>query len=176
MSGEGITTTIEDDIRIQIFVQSDVTSWIGHYALVTMTLSYWWDHTHIIHIHQNSAVMSYSERIRDLLIQMSKEFIASVTYGLPQSCYRCLSVHLAGMKQTLVLYLQTVLYNSNTYVDINSHPDSGQKCFGCETETHLIMSWRLWWQCSRDRLDDILTRCYSFVKEDPLVVLGMLYF
>lgn len=30
----------------------------------------------------------------------------------------------------------------------------------------ITRSWRLWWQHSRDRLDDILTRCYFFYKKN----------
>lgn len=109
MSGEGITTRIEDDIRIQIFVQSEWCNFLNR-SLCTghHTLSYWWDHTHIVHVHQNSDIMSCSERIRDLLIQMCRECIAPATYGLPQSCYyRCLNVHLAGMKKS---YLKSYIY------------------------------------------------------------------
>lgn len=45
--------------------------------------------------------MSHSERSRELLIQMSRKCIVSATYGLPQSYYGCLSVHVADTMQTL---------------------------------------------------------------------------
>lgn len=75
-------TRVEDDIRIQIFARSDVTSQIGPYALVTMSLSYRRDHTHIIHVHQNSDIMSLSEK---------KRFADSNEQRIYCICYICSS-------------------------------------------------------------------------------------